>query len=102
MPTIDLRPKDLETLRVLFGRFPKVREVVLFGSRATGTARRASDIDLAVAAPDASADEWLALREAIDDAPIIYEFDVVRREALASETLRRAIDREGVRIYPVA
>jgi hypothetical protein len=30
------------------------------------------------------------------------EFDVVRREALASETLRRTIDRDGVRIYPVA
>jgi predicted nucleotidyltransferase len=102
MATPDVRPQDLQVLRSLFGRFPKVREVVLFGSRATGTARRASDIDLAVSAPEASAEEWLALREAIDEAPIIFEFDVVRREALASESLRRAIDRDGVRIYPVA
>ncbi len=46
METPALRDQDLAVLRRTFHRFPCVREVRLFGSRATGQARRASDIDL--------------------------------------------------------
>lgn len=51
MPQPDLREVDLERLRAVFRRFPEVRRVLVFGSRATGTAKRASDVDLAVEAP---------------------------------------------------
>ena len=102
MAAVDLRRRDLETLTSVFRRFPHIREVLVFGSRANGTAKRASDIDLAIAAPDATPSEWLELLEALDEAPIIYELDVVRREQLSNERLREKIEREGVRIYPPA
>jgi predicted nucleotidyltransferase len=95
-----LRDKDLAVLRRTFRRFPCVREVRLFGSRATGHARRASDIDLAISAPDATADQWLELTEAIEAAPIIYEFDIVRTERAHNPRLMEKIAREGVSIYP--
>jgi len=100
--TVDVRPRDLEVLRALFHRFPSVREVRVFGSRATGRARRASDIDLAIDAPEAAPAEWGALREALEEAPIIFELDVVRRDALASPRLLEKIAREGVVIYASA
>ena len=95
-----LRDKDLATLRSTFGRFPFVREVKLFGSRATGEATRASDIDLSISAPDASAEDWSSLTEAIESTPIIYEFDVVRLEHTHSVRLLEKIERDGVTIYP--
>ena len=95
-----LRDKDLAVLRRTFRRFPCVREVRLFGSRANGRPRRASDIDLAISAPDATADEWLQLTEAIHEAPIIYEFDLVRTERTHNPRLLEKIAREGVPIYP--
>jgi uncharacterized protein len=98
--TFSLRDRDLAVLRRTFRRFPCVREVRLFGSRATGTARRASDIDLAISAPDATADQWLELTEALEAAPIIYEFDLVRTERAHSRRLSEKIVREGVPIYP--
>ena len=100
MKTIALRPRDLAVLRHTFRRFPCVREVRLFGSRATGTARRASDIDLAISAPDATAEQWLELTDVLEEAPIIYEFDVVRTERAHNPRLLEKIAREGVPIYP--
>ena len=69
MNPLALRGQDLAVLRRTFRRFPGVREVRLFGSRATGHARRASDVDLAISAPDATAGQWLELTEALDEAP---------------------------------
>jgi predicted nucleotidyltransferase len=95
-----LRERDLAVLRGVFLRFPCVSEVRLFGSRATGHARRASDIDLAISAPAATAGEWLALTEALESAPLIYELDVVRTERTDNPRLLEKLTREGVPIYP--
>ena len=99
MKSLSLREKDLAALRGTFSRFPSVREVRLFGSRATGDAHRASDVDLAVFAPDATADEWGGLCEALERTPIIYELDIVRAERAANPRLREKIEREGVTVY---
>ena len=90
----------MAALRGAFQRFPAVREVRVFGSRATGQARRASDIDVAIFAPDATAMEWSDICEALENAPIIYELDIVRLEGTTSERLKEKIEREGIAIYP--
>ena len=95
-----LRDQDIAALRNTFRRFPCVREARVFGSRATGHARRASDIDLAISAPDATADQWLELTDALEETPIIYEFDVVRTESVCNPRLIGKIAREGILIYP--
>ncbi len=100
MKTLALRNKDLAVLRAACRRFPVVREVRVFGSRATGHAQRASDLDLAISAPEATAGEWLELCEALEDARLIYELDLVRCEGLTNERLKERIARDGVTVYP--
>lgn len=100
MKSISLRDKDLGALRDAFARFPSVREVRVFGSRATGRARRASDLDLAISAPNATAQEWADLFEALEEAPIIYELDLVRLDEPFNARLRERIEREGITVYP--
>lgn len=100
MKTIALREQELATLRRTFLRLPFIREVRPYGSRATNTARRVSDIDLAISAPEATAGQWSELVEALEEAPIIYEMDVVRIERLQNSKLVERIAREGVTIYP--
>ena len=100
MKPVTLRSKDLAVLRAACRRFPVVREVRVFGSRATGTARRASDLDLAISAPDATAAEWLDLCDALEDAPLIYELDLVRSERTTNDRLKEKIARDGVTVYP--
>lgn len=96
---VDLRAKDIETLCAVFRRFPAVHSVRVFGSRATGDARRASDIDLAVFAPEMTDSEWSELRDALDEAPLIYNMDIVRMETLSQDKLRKRIDADGVVIF---
>ncbi len=100
MTALALRNKDLNSLLCAFRQFPWIREVRVFGSRSTGRARRASDIDLAISAPDATATEWSELAEAIDQSSIIYEFDLVRPERTDNPRLLEKIEREGIQIYP--
>ena len=100
MKTPALRDRDLAVIRRTFARFPCVREVRLFGSRATGHARRASDIDLAISAPEATPGQWLDITDAIGEAPIIYEVDVLRTERTHNPRLLEKIARESLPIYP--
>lgn len=95
-----LRAKELNLLRATFRRFPAVQEVKVFGSRATDAARRASDLDLAIFAPNASPGEWADICDAVENTPLIYDLDVVRPERTANPRLKEKIAREGVVIYP--
>lgn len=107
MTTVMLRVKDLAALRQaqrsalrdVLRRYAAVRQARICGSRAAGAARRASDSDLAISAPDMSVAEWHDLCEALENAPIIDELDIVREEDVSNERLREAIRRDGVVIY---
>ena len=100
MKPLALRDKDVTVLCGAFRRFPAVREVRVFGSRATGHARRASDLDLAIFAPDATSREWADICDALENASLIYELHLVRPERTTSERLKEKIEREGISIYP--
>ncbi|MFM8617947.1 MAG: nucleotidyltransferase family protein [Opitutaceae bacterium] len=100
MKVLALRDRDVAVLRRTLGRCAFVREARVFGSRASGMARRASDLDLAVSAPDASGRDWAELCEALENAPLIYEIDLVRPEKIGNPRLRERIEREGVRVFP--
>ena len=94
-----LRDKDIDVLCNTFRRFPTIREVRVFGSRAKGVASRRSDLDLAISSNESVASEWSALQEALEKAPLIYELDIVRLDSITSERLKERIAREGITIY---
>lgn len=79
-------------------RFPDVRRVILFGSRARRDNVERSDIDLAVEAPAASTRTWSDIEEIIENAPTLIEIDVVRLEQAPPELAERVF-RYGRTIY---
>ncbi len=71
--------------------------VFLFGSRATGTARDRSDIDIGIEGPAPVRREVLAaIHDELDEAPTLYTVDVVDF-ARMSETFRR-VARERIQL----
>jgi predicted nucleotidyltransferase len=88
---LQLREKDRQALKTALARFPEVRHAWVFGSRATGQARRASDIDLAIEAPGLTPSRWHALMEALEEAPVIYNLDIVRLDTLQDPAIEAAI-----------
>ena len=77
---------------------PVVDSVILYGSRARGTHRERSDIDLAVVCPDASSRDWLDMTDIIDEAPTLLKIDLVLYDEMQDE-FRNEIDREGIVLY---
>lgn len=93
-----LDPRDRSAIERIVAPFLVRRDIrlKLFGSRARGDARRASDIDLALVSrqPIAAAD-MAALREALEESPIPFRIDLIDY-ASAPIHLRTAIDSEGI------
>ncbi len=70
--------------------------VYLFGSRARGPVRRASDVDIAVEAHEPLPPRVLAhLRDSLEESTVPYRVDILDL-ALAGDALRERIKQEGV------
>ncbi|EEG87954.1 nucleotidyltransferase domain protein [Coprococcus comes ATCC 27758] len=69
--------------------------VILFGSRAKGTATERSDIDIAVSGiPDTE-----NLREKLDNLPTLYTIDLVNLDECGNQLLLEDIRKYGREIY---
>ncbi len=78
-------------LGVLWAHLPPGSRVWVFGSRATGRARRYSDLDLAIdAGRPLTLDETAGLAEDFSESDLPYRVDVVDWRAI-DERFRRAI-----------
>lgn len=90
---------ELEQIYKILHAFPAVKEVLIFGSRATGTFRRTSDIDLALKGNinnDIVAEVKYQLEE---KTTLPYFFDVINYQEIKNEELKEQIDRYGKVLY---
>lgn len=95
-----LSPAIIDSLRQVFGRYPAVERVAIFGSRAKGVAKPASDVDLAVFAKLMTDSEFTELWVEIDNLPILFKLDVLHWDRLENSVLKNKIEVEGISIYP--
>ena len=70
-------------------------QAILFGSRAKGTARERSDIDIAVR----GVSDILTFQEEIDNIPTLYKVDVVDLDECRNKLLLEDIEKYGREIY---
>ncbi len=95
-----LSGEELDTIRAYLARQPGIRQAVLFGSRALGTFKEASDIDIALKGEGLDIFTCGSLKSRLEDETTIpYFFDFVAYDTLTNEALRRHIDTHGVCIY---
>jgi len=94
-----LRERDLTILIEVLQHYRAIEKAVIFGSRAKNTFRRASDIDLAIYAPGMTSTEFAQLRIDLDEAPLIYELDVIHFDTLTDSELRTKIESDGKIVY---
>jgi type I restriction enzyme S subunit len=82
--------------QILRANLPPAVEVWVFGSRATGRARRYSDLDLAIdAGRPLTLDETACLAEAFSESDLSYRIDVVDWRA-TDDRFRQIIARDRV------
>ena len=98
MNTPDLHPATMRKLTSIFANWPELTEVVLYGSRAIGTATARSDIDLATKGIE---DELRLGRLALDlnELDIPQKVDARGYESITYPPLKRHIDAFGISLY---
>lgn len=69
-------------------------EVILYGSRARGTARERSDIDIAVT----GAENFELLVEKVEEIPTLYSVDLVNMDSCKNELLLEDIRQYGRKV----
>jgi predicted nucleotidyltransferase len=96
---IGLTYKELEILREVFKQFEHIDEVILFGSRAKGTHKNSSDIDLAIKG-DVDIQTLSKLKLTLEEDTLLpYFFDVIIYDSIDNSELREHIDKFGEKIY---
>jgi predicted nuclease of restriction endonuclease-like (RecB) superfamily/predicted nucleotidyltransferase len=99
-PLIDVRPDLWEIVRGILQTHVPQYEVWAFGSRAKGTAKPYSDLDLAViTSQPLTLDVSAALSDAFAESDLPWRVDVVDW-ATTSESFRKIIEREKVVVQP--
>ena len=72
----------------------QAKKVILYGSRAKGTARERSDIDIAVS----GVDNFELLVEKVEELPTLYSVDMVNMDTCKNQLLLEDIRQYGRKI----
>lgn len=93
-----LKDETIERVREVFDKFSGIEQAILYGSRALGTYRNSSDIDITLKG-EISFEELLSIEGEIDELLLPYQFDISRYDAIREEKLLRHIEEHGVIFY---
>lgn len=99
MSEYGLSDKTVALIRQILEDFPAVEKAVLYGSRAKGTYRHGSDIDLTLFGEHLDLQVLAEIAVRLEDLPIPYQVDLSLWEQIAHEGLREHIMRVGVVFY---
>ncbi|HWL53086.1 MAG TPA: nucleotidyltransferase domain-containing protein [Chthoniobacteraceae bacterium] len=101
-PNHGLTGKTIARIVGVLERFPEVEIAILFGSRAKGTHRRGSDIDLALAGGNLDWRKLGQIDDALDDLLLPYGFSLVELSKNTDPEMAAHIKRVGITLYEKA
>jgi uncharacterized protein len=98
-PKHGLSEKTVEAVRHVFLQHPEIDRAILFGSRAKGTFKPGSDIDLALLGRNLTQKTLNRLYEKLDDLPIPYQFSLILWDKITDPDVVAHIERVGIVFY---
>ena len=96
---IALSQSELHEIRAIIGTVPLVEKAVLFGSRATGNARKYSDVDIMLYGDEPVLRAIGRARSLLEASRVPYQFDVLHHSRVRSKDLLDHVERFGKVIY---
>ncbi|MBF0450462.1 MAG: nucleotidyltransferase domain-containing protein [Candidatus Magnetomorum sp.] len=94
-----LTDRDMKTFNKIFKKYPNVNNVVVFGSRAKGSYKNGSDIDLTIMDETISDGDIIKMKNDFDDSSLPYFVDLINYKTLKQQELKNHIDRVGIPFY---
>jgi predicted nucleotidyltransferase len=94
-----LTKRDADTICGIFNKYPDIKLVHLFGSRAKGTFKPGSDIDMAIMNDGTAAETITRIRGEFEESSLPYSIDLVSFCDITSKELKQHILRVGIELY---
>ena len=94
-----LKEEQCDMLCNVFAKNHRIEKDILYGSRAKGTYKPFSDVDITLVGNDLSTTDLADTMNDIDDLLLPYMFDVSLYHKLKSPELLDHISRRGIAIY---
>jgi hypothetical protein len=88
-----------EKIYKVFEFYPNLQNVILFGSRALGRFKPASDIDLCLIGDKLNFIDLSLIEEKIDNLMLPWKFDIVLYSFIDNEKLKEHIDLYGIELF---
>ncbi len=90
----------IDEFRKIFAKYEEVERACIFGSRAKGTYKKTSDIDIVLYGEKLTHTINTKIYYDIDDLYLVYKIDLINFNSLSeNDKLRENIIKEGVEIY---
>ena len=97
-----LTQQDIDLIRQEAAQLPGIERVVLFGSRAKGSYRPGSDVDLMIQGHAVTDDTATQLADQLNEVlPLPYFFDVLNENTLSNDALLQHIKRVGIILFDI-
>lgn len=90
---------DISEITSILIKNQNIHKIVLFGSRAKGTYKDGSDVDIALKGANLKLDDIIDASLEIDKLFLPYKFDFVLYDRIKEKTLIEHIDRVGIVLY---
>ncbi|HRO42109.1 MAG TPA: nucleotidyltransferase domain-containing protein [Flavipsychrobacter sp.] len=94
-----LSPETIEAICSVFAKHTNIEKAILYGSRAKGSFRNGSDIDLVLVGSKLLLTEQLVIENEIDDLFLPYKIDLSIFHQISNKELVAHIDRVGKLFY---
>lgn len=94
-----LKDSTIEMIQQVLAKYAAVEQAILYGSRAKGTYRNGSDIDLTLIGKDISSTLKANIWNEIDELPLLYSFDISCYHEITNTALLDHISRVGIIFY---
>ena len=94
-----LSPDIIEKMRGVFADYPEIEQVVVYGSRALGKHRNASDIDLTLMGDGLAWSHLQRIETELDDLLLPWKIDISLFQQIDNPDLIAHIQRVGKVLY---
>ena len=95
-----LTPVEIRRIIQVLSKHPHIERGIIFGSRAKGNYRNASDVDLVIIGDEIEHSTIVAVSSELNNTGTLpYHFDILQHRAIKNSDLLEHIARVGVCIY---
>lgn len=99
MTRFGLSEQALATVRAILADYPEIEQAILYGSRAKGTYRRGSDIDLTLEGAALNHRLLAQIAGRLEESSIPYQVDLSLKSDINNPSLLAHIERVGAVFY---